>query len=266
MKTTVKILAVLIAAGSLTLNAQDLPDANYIVKQTQDRDDGQYMAQEMKLELITKSGKTRTQETKIFRKYFGEERRQVIFYTYPGNVAGTSFLVYDYPNADTEDDQWLYLPALRKTRRISAANRGDYFLGTDLTYEDIKLGPKINDHDYVHKTIGIEEIEGRKCYVVESVPVNEKTAKELGYSKTKAWVDADIWIVRKGDFWDIAGNKLKTVSIGKIESIQGIWTPQLLRVENHKTDHITNFIFSNTDYSTPVDDEIFTENALERGL
>jgi len=266
MKTTILILAVSVSIGTSIVHGQSLPNADYIVKQTKDRDDGEFMSQDIKLELISKSGKTRTQETRVFRKYYGDERRQAIFYTYPSNVAGTGFLVYDYPDVDKDDDQWLYLPALRKTRRVSASNRGDYFLGTDLTYEDIKLGPKIGDEDYTHETVGSEMIDGHQCYIVESVPIDEKTAKELGYSKARAWVDAEIWIVRKGEFWDIAGNKLKTVYVEGVTEIQGIWSPGMFKVVNHKNGHKSNFIFSNIDYSTPVGDETFTEQALVRGI
>jgi outer membrane lipoprotein-sorting protein len=109
-------------------------------------------------------------------------------------------------------------------------------------------------------------VDGHQCYVIESVPVDDNTAKELGYSKTTAWVDSKIWIVRKGMFWDIAGNKLKTVTVEDIERIQGIWTPRAFHVVNHKTGHRSHFTFSNINYSTPIDDNVFTEQALLRGL
>ena len=95
------------------------------------------------MELIDRRGKSRVRETMGYRRYYGEEKRTVLFYQSPTNVRGTGFLTYDYPNADTDDDQWLYLPALRKVRRISSSDRGDYFLGTDFTYEDIKKETRI---------------------------------------------------------------------------------------------------------------------------
>jgi outer membrane lipoprotein-sorting protein len=199
-------------------------------------------------------------------QYFGEERRTAIFYQTPSNVKGTAFLVYDYPEAKVDDDQWLYLPALRKTRRISASNRGDYFLGTDFTYEDIKLESKLSVEDYTYKILAKEIIDGYECYVVEGLPVDSETAKELGYSKTKAWVDAQNWMIRKGDFWDEAGNHLKTTLIKDIRLVQNVWTGHTLEVENHKTGHKTKFTFSEVDYSTAIDDDFFTQNSLVRGL
>ncbi|MBL4669054.1 MAG: outer membrane lipoprotein-sorting protein, partial [Flavobacteriales bacterium] len=195
-----------------------------------------------------------------------KEKRSAIFYLTPSSIKGTAFLTFDYPEASKDDDQWLYMPALRKTRRISAANRGDYFLGTDLTYEDIKLETRISKVDYNYKTIGTEIIKGHKCYVLEGAPKNEKIAKELGHSKVKYWVDATYWMLRKADSWDIAGNKLKTVEISEIKKVQGIWTYHKILVKNHKTTHQTIFRISQVDYKKPLSDDLFTKESLVNGI
>lgn len=136
---------------------------------------------------------------------------------------------------DRDDDQWLYLPAARKVRRISAADRGDYFLGTDFSYEDIKLESRISEVDYNHTTLREEEVDGHRCYVIESIPVEDKTAKELGYGKVQNWIDAEIWMSRK------------------------------IVAKNHKTGHTSHFKFTEVDYEAEVNDDIFTERALVRG-
>lgn len=260
-------VALLIAVVSpLIGNSQSLPSGMEIAKKTDERDDGANVSRKLTMELVDKRGKSRVRETMAFRKYFGEERRTAIFYQTPSNVKGTSFLVYDYPDVNVDDDQWLYLPALRKTRRISASNRGDYFLGTDFTYEDIKLESKLSIEDYHYKTVGKEIIDGNEVYVVEATPIDEKTAKELGYSKTKAWVDAKNWMIRKGEYWDVAGNHLKTTYIKDIRSVQNIWTGHIVEIENHKSGHKTKFTFSEVDYTTVIDDDFFTQQTLVRGL
>lgn len=264
MKTIFKMMALLMAVG--TLNAQDLPDGQTIAEKTYERNEGNSVKRTLIMELTDKRGKTRVRETTALRKYFGEERRLIIFYNTPTSVKGTAFLTYDYPSADVDDDQWLYLPALRKTRRISASNRGDYFLGTDLTYEDIKLETKISRDDYNYKTIRKETIDGYECYVIEATPKDDDIAKELGYSKAKFWVDAKVWMMRKSESWDIAGNPLKTVNVSDIREIQGIWTLHRIDVQNHKTKHKTVFRFEDIDYSTALSDDYFTEEALIDGL
>ena len=221
--------------------------------------------QRLKMTLIDKRGKTRVRETRTFRKDYGAERHTVLFYERPTNVKGTGFLTYDYPDPDEDDDQWLYLPALRKTRRISASDRGDYFLGTDLTYEDIKLAGRVSIEDYVRTTLREDTLDGRKVYVLEAIPIDDKTAKELGYGKVISWIDAEIWMARKSAFWDPRGKLLKTAVFKDIRQVQGIWTQHRIEVENHKTGHRTVFEFSDVDYESAVDDDLFTERALRRG-
>jgi len=249
-----------------TGDENSLPSGDEIARRINARDEGQTVSRTLTMELIDRRGKRRTRETRSFRKYYGDEKRTVIFYRSPRNIKDTAFLTYDYPDPARDDDQWLYLPALRKVRRISASDRGDYFLGTDFTYEDIKKETKVSMEDYTRQTIGEEIIDGHRCYIVEATPVNEKVAKELGYGRVQRWVDADIWMVRKSEFWDVRGNKLKTIHIRDIRRVQGIWTGHQLEARNHKTGHQTIFTFSNVDYQGKVTDDIFTERALRRGI
>jgi outer membrane lipoprotein-sorting protein len=246
--------------------AFELPDGDEVARRINARDEGVAVARNLTMQMTDRRGKTRTRETRAFRKYYGEEKKTVIFYLEPSNVRDTAFLTWDYPNADKDDDQWLYLPAMRKVRRISASDRGDYFLGTDLTYEDIKLETRIGLEDYTRKTLGEDEVDGHHCYLLESVPVDEKTAKELGYGRVEQCVDSKIWMVRRAKFWDIKGKQLKTSHFREIRQGQGIWTQHRIEVENHKTGHNTLFIFSDIDYQHGVDDELFTQTALRRGL
>lgn len=245
---------------------QDLPDAASIVQKTQDRHDGDWVSQDLTFELTDRRGKTRVNVTRAFRKDYGATEKQAIFYQSPTNVKGTAFLTYDYPEQDKDDDQWLYLPALRKTRRISASDKGDYFLGTDLTYEDIKLGPKLSKYDYDYQVIRTEMVEGHLTYLIEGKPKTERLQKELGYSKVQSWVDASIWMIRKAEFWDVAGNHLKSLEVKDIEKIQGIWTAQSFFIKNHKTNHQTRLRFTNIDYQAVVEDGVFTEEALVNGM
>ena len=89
-----------------------------IMEQLVGRDEGKQVSRDLKMELTARSGTSRIQHTRSFRKYFGKEKRTVIFYLKPTNVKGTGFLTYDYPDPAVDDDQWLYLPALRKVRQV----------------------------------------------------------------------------------------------------------------------------------------------------
>lgn len=265
-KTLFMLTTILITSASFRLNHSVLPSGDEIAQKVNARDEGDHVIQDFNMVLTDKNGKKQERETKIYRKDYANQRKSIIVYLNPTNVKGTAFMSFDYFSSTKPDDQWLYLPALRKTRRISSSNRGDYFLGTDFTYEDIKLGTKMSISDYQRKTIGEEMIDGHKCYLVESTPVSDKIARELTYSKVRQWIDAEIWITRKAQYWDVAGNLLKTTFAKEIKKVQNIWTIQLLDAENHKTGHKTNIRFRNTTYNSNVNDNIFTEESLIRGV
>jgi hypothetical protein len=184
----------------------------------------------------------------------------------PTNVKGTAFLTYDYPDPTVDDDQWLYLPALRKVRRISASNRGDYFLGTDLAYEEIKKENKVELSDYHFTARGSAVIEGTNTLIVEGIPQDEEISDELGYGKVLWHIDPETWMSRYTEFWDVKGNHLKTIRLAEVEKIDGIWTTVELSVTNHKTGHSTFFSFSNIDYKTEIEDRVFQQSMLRRGL
>ena len=160
----------------------------------------------------------------------------------------------------------LYLPALRKVRRISASNRGDYFLGTDFTYEEIKNETKLAIQDYNYKTLGTKMVDGINLYLLEATPKTAEIAKILGYSRVVSLVDPTIWMTRKAGFWDIAGNHLKTIYTMEIKQVQNIWTAHRLEAINHKTGHRTLFEISDVDYQTEIPDKYFAQRILSRGI
>ena len=268
LRTMIAVLAVSIAFGaSIDARGQEPGlTGREIIETVNARDDGAQVTRDFTLELTDRNGRTRIEQTTGYRKYFGEEKRTIIFYTDPTNVRGTGFLTFDYPNPDVDDDQWLYLPALRKVRRISASDRGDYFLGTDFTYEEIKKEQKIEIADYTFEAAGTETVEGVETLVVEATPVNDDIADELGYSRVTLRVDPEIWMSRQTDYYDLNGNHLKTIVLERVETIDGIITTTQTFVQNHKTGHSTRLTFDNVDYETDVDDNLFSQARLRRGL
>jgi len=239
--TAMTVTLIIGAAIGLTTLSPDAKAAELTGREVMEnvvaRDDGEYLTRTLTMELTDRRGKTRVRVTRSYRKYFGEEKRTVLFYVSPANVKDTGFLTWDYPGEEVDDDQWLYLPAVRKIRRISASDRGDSFLGTDFSYEDVKNEAKPNLADYGHQRLGVSTVDGVECIIVEGIPVSKKVARELGYSKVVSYIDSDIWISRKTEFWDIKGNPLKVIESKDIRQIDGIWTAHEIYARNHKTGH-----------------------------
>jgi outer membrane lipoprotein-sorting protein len=250
----------------LTTGSFAQPGGESIVKKVNERNEGEQLTQQVIITMIDKRGKKQERSLIWYRRDYLDQRKSIFFYKSPANIKGTAFLTYDYITTEKDDDQWLYLPALRKTRRISAANRGDYFLGTDLTYEDVKLASKIGESDYIFTTK--EEItkSGIEYIVVEGIPKTAKIAKELGYGRVVYSIDKEINIPRMIQYWDIAGNELKVIQFSDIRLVQGIWTVHRIDAENIKTDHKTTILFQEADYQTIVPDDMFTETTMTRGL
>ena len=257
------LITALLSAGA---SAQDLPDGDEVVRRINARDEGTGSVRDLTIELTDKRGKQRVRETRGFRKLFDDGERTVLFFRSPSNIRDTAILTYDYDEPGREDDQWLYLPALRKVRRISAANRGDYFLGTDFTYEDIKKGQKVAAEDYHFKTLRRDQLGDRQVLVVEGIPVSEQVADELGYGRVLMWVDPELWMSRKTEIWDPHSKPLKTIESFDVREIDGIWTAHRLEVRHLQNDHRTVFTFKDVRYGVDVDDALFTEGALRRGL
>lgn len=263
-------LAVLALAPATVAGAGDpggaaLPSGDEIARRINARDEGERVRRRLTMELIDAGGHVRTRETVSFRRFFGDEKRSALFYEAPKNVKDTAFLTWDYAEPGREDDQWLYLPALRKTRRIAGADRGGWFLGTDFSYEDMKKETRVSLEDYTRRTVGRDQVDGKPCLVVESIPVSDEVARELGYGKVLACVDPEIWMVRRSEFWDERGRRLKTTSVRDVRRVDGIWTPHVIEARNHQTGHRTVFTFSEVDYEAPVPEDLFTERSLRTG-
>ncbi len=251
-------------------HAASTKEASDIVHKVNNVDDGEQVTRKLTMTMIDKRGKTRVRETQAYRKYYDQEKRTVLFYKKPTNVKGTAFLTFDYKDTAKDDDQWLYLPAMRKVRRISASDRGDYFLGTDFTYEDIMLEGKLELTDYDFSVLRSEKItletdESFDTVVLQGMPKNKNIAQDLGYSRTLIWVDTATWVVVKADYWDLKNKPLKTLTMTDIRNVDNIITRHALTINNHKTGHKTLFQFSEVDYTSTVKDSLFTKRALKQG-
>jgi len=198
-----------------------------------------------------------------FRKDYGDDSKSIIFFAKPANIRDTALLTFDYDDPKSDDDQWLYLPALKKVRRISSSDRGDYFMGTDFTFEDMKQTPELQDYHW--KLLGSETIAGFDCWKVEGMPVSDDVARELGYSRLVQWIRKDNDFSVKADYWDQAGRALKHLNIIELEQISDIWSPKRIEMINIQSQHQTRLEFSHQIYNTGIKDRLFTQRTLKRG-
>ncbi len=135
----------------------------------------------------------------------GTEKRIIKFLS-PAEVKGTGILIYDYPEKD--DDMWIYLPALRKTRRIVSQEKSKSFMGSEFSNANM-TAPGLED--FAYRIIGEEPLEGNACYLIESVPVSTDLEDQYGYAKSVSWVDKNSYLVHQTRYFDFDGELFKTI-------------------------------------------------------
>jgi hypothetical protein len=142
-----------------------------IMERVDERDDGDNATQDMEMILIDKNGNTRERAIRSLRRDMGEDTHSIMFFLSPADVKDTGFLTYDYDDADADDDQWLYLPALKKTKRIASNDKSGSFMGSDFTYADMTTR-ELDHYDY--RLIKEGDVGGNPVWIVEGIPNTEK--------------------------------------------------------------------------------------------
>ena len=147
------------------------------------RDDGDNETADVKMILIDKKGQERVRKIARFAKYKGEDKYRLMFFLHPADVKDTAFLTYDYDSPEKDDDQWLYLPALRKSKRIATVDKSGSFMGSDLNYSDM-TSMDLEDYDFTFYEKGKEgEVRDQKVWRIWSVPRSKDVIDETGLRK-----------------------------------------------------------------------------------
>ena len=247
-----------------TLHADD-PKARAIMEKVDARDDGKTLEEDMKMILIDKNGKKRVRDIKSYSKDFGEDEYKVMFFKSPADVKNTGFLTYDYDDAQKDDDQWLYLPALKKVKRIPSADKSSSFMGSDFSYCDMT---DRNLEDYDFKLLKELKVRGHDAWMIEAKPRTKKVIKESGYLKTIGIVRKDNYVVVRSIGF-MKNNKKKYMDMTKLHKQNGIWVADEITMttkKGKKTIHKTVLKFSHIKLNKPISDNVFTTRRLEKGL
>ncbi len=268
-KTSIVLIAFLSLAGTLRLALAQEESApkeltgTEIIKKSRDLI---YEVQDQKntvnLSLIEKDGTRKkivaTRYWKNYRSQEGFDSKMLLITEFPPDSRGVSFLIWDYSEQNKTDDLWLYLPALRMVRRISAQDQNDAFLGSDLTFGD--MGQRRIDEDE-HRLLKEENYLGAPAYVVESVPKE----KESIYGKKVSWISKDKWTLLKIDYYDRNQKLLKRQTI-EWQTLDNLNVWKKTEVTNVQNSHRTIFEVSDLKVNAGLQDGDFTERTLKTGV
>jgi len=230
----------------------------WVARRVEERDTGRDARFEMEMKLYDRRGRETVRRLTLLARRdrsLGNLDRVLVRFTYPEDLRNTGFLAIENPKG--EDDRFLYLPSLGRSRRVSAQEKQESFVGSDLTYEDIS-GRRLEDYRY--DLPGEEAVEGRACYVLES------NAKDPGakYPRSVSWVEQESFVIRRGQIFDRSKERAKDYRAERVEKVDGIWTALSITMENVKQGTRTVLTTTRVEYNRGIPESVFTRQNLER--
>lgn len=256
------ILSIFIILGSPLVAHAEL-DALTIMKANTEmmRSDEEKVLITMKL--VNKHGKTREREMEYFMRANEEEmRNSLVRFLSPADIKGTGLLTYE--KKIDPDDRWLYLPGLRRERRLASSDQQDSFMGSDFAYEDMTL---IFIDEFKYTLTSDVEIDGQPCYVVESVYKTEDGQKNSGYSKQVFYIHKDHLYTVGVDYFNKKNDSFKQMRVGEVKYFDSVkkWRPLKQTMKNLKTGHTTHLIFQEYWFDEAVSEDMLTIRELRKG-
>ena len=206
--------------------------------------------------IIDNKGNKKTRKIEMFTKKGKDGQNSFIQFLEPADVKGTAFLTYSH--AIKPDEQWLYLPALKRVKRINSKNKSGPFMGSEFAYEDL-ASQEIEK--YTYKYIRDEECNGADCFVIERYPAYEHS----GYTRQLVWINKDKYVAEKIEFYDRKNDLLKTLVNSNYKQYLGqYWRADEMLMENHQTGKSTFLTWKDYNFKTGLDDKDFSRNSLKR--
>ena len=267
------IAGILTVAGAvLAYASEDAPPSSdptlsalEIMRRVDARDDGDRSVRDMEMILIDKNGNQRTRRIRSFSRDEGEDVQTIMFFLEPADVEDTGFLTYDY-DADQDDDQWLYLPALRKTKRIASSDKSGSFMGSDFSYADL-TAREVEKYDWT--LMKETEVRDHPVWQIQGIPRTREEIDETGYVKSVVFVRKDNYVVVRSVGWLEKHGRLKYMDAKIIEKVDGIWVAVEIHMttkQGKETIHRTVMKIHDVRFGQDLDAEFFSTRQLEKGL
>jgi len=181
----------------------------------------------------------------------------IMIFQDPADVKGSAVLTHSHIKGN--DDQWIYLPALKRVKRISSSNKSGPFMGSDFAYEDLS---SIEFEKYTYSFVGKELVDGKEYYKIERVPTYERS----GYSKQIVWIDTESFLTHKIEMFDTAGKEYKTQVLTEYVNYFGnYWRAKSIEMLNHQNGNSTLLKWvGDIQFNNGFSDRDFSKNAMKR--
>ena len=252
-------ILLLLTLPAAEIAAQTAEEKGLAIAVEADRRDMGWVDQHADLKMILRNrrGDTSTRELRIRTlEVQGDGDKSLTIFDRPRDVKGTAFLSYTHPT--TPDDQWLYLPALKRVKRIASANKSGPFVGSEFAYEDLTSQEVAR---YTYKYLRDEEVEKRDAFVIERYP----EYRHSGYTRQILWMDKLMYQPVKLEFYDRKDALLKTLTFhGYRQYLDQYWREDRMEMVNHLTGKSTTLTWDDYRFRTGTTDRDFDRNSLKR--
>ena len=219
--------------------------------------------QRLKMRIVDGRGGERVREREVYeRREPGDEGKTTLFFLAPAEVKGTAFLAFTHKGRSA--DQWLYLPELKRVRQITARARSESFVGTDLSYHDLDLIQELgswSEEDARSKLGGEETVDGVACHVVELTPQRE----DIGYKRIVMWLGRDDLVPRRLEFFEDGSEPKRRIEQADVRAVGAIPVPHRIEAATPAAGSKTLIDISDVQFNQHLEDDLFTQRALERG-
>lgn len=230
-------------------------DAYEVALKEHQRYEGDDEIGHMTMKLTNSRGEERVRKLIRCKRRVNDLDEVLMRFTAPADIRGTSLLTLE--RNDTDDIQFLYMPSMKKVRRISTSDKSQRFVGSDFNYEDLR---RFKLDNFTYYPLGEEKFMDYDCYVYEAIP---KTEEASVYGKIVHWIRKDNYFRPKVDYYDKKMRLFKTGYATVIENIQGVWTGVEVVMKDLEANHTTIIKREWVKYNNGVPDDVFTVRSLE---
>jgi len=259
----IKRIAILFLTISHGMNAIAQASPEELAKAVHERPSHAAFSASMKFTLTNARGKNRVRVARILEKNELETEKTAIHFLRPGSLKGAAFLTHD--NVGRPDESWLYLPAVERTRTIPASDDGDYFLGTDLTYYDLRSDFKFAPSEWHLSDGSLTSETSPHLIALDGSAISDELVTSTGYSVFRALIDSDTLFPLYVEYNDKYGSLLKTITVLEVEKVAGIWTALRFKIENLQSGHTTLVEFSELEPLQTIPEKYLLPRSLEDG-
>lgn len=255
IKLSVLTACLMLLSVSLPVSGQT---AAQISKRSAEAADIGPMEMDLTVFIRDSKGNERVRQITMSSGKFGDVGKTLIRFTAPADVKGTLLLIYDQP--DKDDDMWIFMPALKKVRRIISSEKGKSFMGSEFTNADMS---KPNQADFNYTLLGTVEYNGNTCWKIETTGIDTDIQKASGYSKTVRYIDQKNYVSHRVEYYDFSGNlhRIQHLSDYKEQTGKTYFAHRMV-MENVQNKRVSEMIVNRLQMGTDLSENAFSPTAL----